>query len=145
MKVESILDAKGRRVETVPPDAQLQMVVHKLISLGIGSLVVSDDGRKFQGMVSERDVVRGLNRHGAQVLELRAKDVMTRSSPTCSAGDTLQHVMALMTRSRHRHVPVLDEKGELDGILSIGDVVKHRLEEMELETNVLRQAYLLRR
>jgi CBS domain-containing protein len=145
MKVEVILKAKGRGVETTAPDADLRLVVHKLSSLGIGALVVSADGRTVDGTISERDVVRGLNKHGGSVLALRARDVMSRNPPTCSPNDVLQHVMAQMTRTRHRHVPVVDENGELCGIVSIGDVVKHRLDEMELETNVLRDAYIARR
>jgi CBS domain-containing protein len=145
MKVESILETKGRKVETIPPEAELPLVIHKLVSLGIGSLVVSQDGRKVQGLVSERDIVRAVNRHGERSLDLQAKDVMVRNGPTCSAQNTVQHVMALMTRTRHRHLPVLDDAGNLDGMVSLGDVVKRRLEEMELETSVLRDAYLARR
>ena len=109
--------------------------------MGIGALVVSADDRTVKGTISERDVVRGLNKHGAAVLDLRAADVMSRNPPTCSSGDSLQHVMAEMTRTRHRHVPDLDDEGNLCGIVSIGDVVKYRLDEMELETSVLRDAY----
>ena len=145
MRVESILKVKGREVHTTTPDADLRFVIHKLTSLGLGALVVSSDGRTVHGTISERDVVRGLNRHGDRVLDLRAADVMSQSAPTCSPNDLLQDVMAEMTRTRHRHVPVLDENGELCGLVSIGDVVKHRLDEMELETNVLRDAYITRR
>lgn len=145
MRVEAILKAKGRRVETTTPEADLRLVVHKLSSLGIGALVVSADGRTANGTISERDIVRGLSKHGGSLLDLRARDVMSRNPPTCSPNDLLQHVMAQMTRTRHRHVPVVDENGELCGIVSIGDVVKHRLDEMELETSVLRDAYIARR
>ena len=145
MKVESILKAKGREVQTVTPDADLRLVAHKLASLGIGSLVVSADGRTVVGMISERDVVRGLNKHGERLLELRAKDVLSRTYPTCTPEDTLVNVMEQMTRTRHRHMPVLDAQGHLCGLVSIGDVVKHRLDEMELEREVLRDAYVLRR
>ncbi len=145
MKVESILKVKGRDVETTTPDADLRLVVHKLSSLGIGAVVVSRDGRRVIGTISERDIVRGLGKHGADVLGLRAKDVMSRNAPTCASNDLLRDVMTKMTRSRHRHLPVLDEHGELCGIVSIGDVVKHRLDEMELETTVLRDAYIVHR
>ena len=145
MKVEAILKAKGRVVQTTTPEADLRLVVHKLSSLGIGALVVSPDGRTVKGTISERDIVRGLNKHGGSVLELRATDVMTPNPPTCSPEDLLQQVMADMTRTRHRHVPVVDEDGSLCGIVSIGDVVKYRLDEMELETSVLRDAYIARR
>ncbi|MDQ3979634.1 MAG: CBS domain-containing protein [Actinomycetota bacterium] len=145
MKVESILKAKGPEVETTTPDTQVRLVVHRLSALGIGALVVSPDGRTLLGTISERDIVRGLNKHGAALLDLSVSDVMSRRAPTCSPNDLLQDVMADMTRTRHRHVPVLDEAGVLCGIVSIGDLVKHRLEEMELETNVLRDAYIARR
>lgn len=144
MKVESILKAKGPAVETTAPDADLQLVLHKLATLGMGSLVVSRDGRKLEGVISERDIVRALNRHGPRFFDLRVKDVMSSNGPTCSPDDTLGHVMALMTRTRHRHVPVIDGGG-LCGIVSIGDVVKHRLGEMEMERDVLRDAYTARR
>lgn len=145
MKVEAILKTKGHEVETTTPDADVRLVVHKLSSLGIGALVVSPDGRTVNGTISERDIVRALNKHGGTLLNLKASDVMSRNSPTCSPNDLLQHVMAEMTRSRHRHVPVVDENGDLCGIVSIGDVVKHRLDEMELETGVMRDAYIARR
>jgi CBS domain-containing protein len=145
MKVESILKAKGPEVETTTPDTQVRLVVHRLSAQGIGALVVSPDGRTVLGTISERDIVRGLNKHGAALLDLSVSDVMSRRAPTCSPNDLLQDVMADMTRTRHRHVPVLDEAGVLCGIVSIGDLVKHRLEEMELETNVLRDAYIARR
>jgi CBS domain-containing protein len=145
MKVESILKAKGRGVETTTPDTDLRLVVHKLSSLGIGALVVSPDGRTVKGTISERDIVRGLNKHGAALLDLRASDVMSRGAPSCSPDDSLPQVMAEMTRTRHRHLPVVDANGVLCGIVSIGDVIKYRLDEMELETNVLRDAYIARR
>jgi CBS domain-containing protein len=145
MKVESILQAKGRSVETISPDADLRLVVHKLASRGIGSLIVSVDGRHVDGIISERDVVRGLNRHGQRFLEQRARDVMSRNPPTCSRGQSLQDVMEVMTRTRHRHLPVVESDGSLSGIISIGDVVKHRLGEMELEREVLRDAYVAHR
>jgi CBS domain-containing protein len=144
MKVESILKAKGRQVETASPDADLRLVVHKLSSLGIGALVVTADGQTVAGTISERDIVRGVNKHGAGLLDLRARDVMSRNAPTCLESDSLPHVMAEMTRTRHRHLPVLDDQGHLCGIVSIGDVVKYRLDEMELQTNVLRDAYIAR-
>ena len=142
MEVASILKAKGAHVESVRPDADVRLVLHKLATLGIGSLVVSGDGNRVEGTISERDVVCGLNRHGASLLDMRAREVMTRNGPTCSPNDTLGQVMAVMTRTRHRHLPVVDADGTLCGIVSIGDVVKHRLGEIELERDVLRDAYV---
>jgi CBS domain-containing protein len=144
MKVEDILKAKGREVETASPDADLRLVVHKLSSMVIGALVVTADGRTVVGTISERDLVRGINKHGAGLLDRRARDVMSRNAPTCLSSDSLTHVMAVMTRTRHRHLPVLDENGYLCGIVSIGDVVKYRLDEMEMEASVLRDAYMAR-
>ncbi len=144
MKVEGILKAKGREVETIPPDASVRLVLHKLSTLGIGALVVSGDDQEVLGTVSERDIVRALNRYGERMLELRVADVMSRGVPVCTPDQSLLDLMADMTRSRHRHVPVV-EGGRLYGIVSIGDVVKHRLEEMELEVNVLRERYIASR
>jgi CBS domain-containing protein len=143
MKVEEILRAKGAEVETIRPEAKVLMAVHRMRMQNVGALVVSRDG-KVEGVLSERDVVRGLTRHGADLLEMSVVAVMSRPVPVCSPGDSIVTVMAQMTRTRNRHVPVVDADGQLCGIVSVGDVVKHRLEEMELETNVLRDAYLTR-
>ena len=143
MRVTEILQAKGRHVETIRPDAKVIMAVHRLRMQNVGALVVSRDGERVEGVLSERDVVRGLARHGADLLDMSVVAVMTRGVPICAPGDLLPTVMAQMTRTRNRHVPVVED-GRLCGIVSIGDVVKHRLEEMELETNVLRDAYLTR-
>ena len=143
MRVEGILRAKGRDVETIRPDAKVLMAVHRMRMQNVGALVVSRDG-KVEGILAERDVVRGLTRHGPDLLEMSVVAVMSRPVPVCSPEDSLVTVMGQMTRTRNRHVPVVDAGGTLCGIVSIGDVVKHRLEEMELETNVLRDAYLAR-
>jgi CBS domain-containing protein len=141
MRVAGILEAKGRDVETVSPDSDLQLVMHRMAARRIGALVVTT-GSRVEGTISERDIVRALAKHGGRVLDLRVREVMSRNGPTCSPDDTLQHVMGEMTRTRHRHLPVVDGSGDLCGLVSIGDVVKHRLSEMELETRVLRDAYL---
>ncbi|MGH9189986.1 MAG: CBS domain-containing protein [Acidimicrobiales bacterium] len=141
MKVENLLRAKGEDVETASPDDRVVTAIHRLTTKGIGALVVSADGHHLQGVFSERDIVRGLTKHGAVALDMRVRDLMSRGGPVCSPSDSLKRVMAEMTRTRHRHLPVVDG-GRLCGIVSIGDVVKHRLEEMELEASVLRDAYL---
>ena len=143
MRVGDLLGNKGSDVETIRPDAKVLMAVHRMRMENVGALVVSRDGVKVDGVLSERDVVRGLTRHGTDLLEMGVVAVMSRNVPTCSPDDPLSAVMAQMTRTRNRHVPVVDA-GALCGILSVGDVVKHRLEEMELETSVLRDAYLTR-
>lgn len=142
MKIESILKAKGDKVETVRPETSAVMAIHKLSSLGIGALVVSADGEKIGGMISERDVVRAVAHHGARVVELPVTDIMSKTFPVCSPADPITAVMAVMTRTRNRHIPVVAD-GRLCGLVSIGDLVKNRLDEMELEANVLRDAYIL--
>lgn len=144
MKVKDILRGKGAEVETIRPDAKILMAVHRMKMQNVGALVVSRDGEKVDGVLSERDVVRGLTAHGAGLVEMSVVAVMSRSVPTCGPDDLLTSVMSKMTRTRNRHVPVVDSEGRLCGIVSVGDVVKHRLEEMELETNVLRDKYLTR-
>jgi CBS domain-containing protein len=141
MRVSSILKAKGTHVETTRPDTTLFSVVWALKTKGIGALVVSEDGATPLGVVSERDIVRGLTEHGPQLLGLPVSRVMTSPVITCAPEDTVTALMARMTRRRIRHLPVL-EGGRLRGIVSIGDVVKHRLDELELEANVLREALM---
>ncbi len=143
MKVKDVLRLKGAQVETIRPDSTMQVAVHRMTMQNIGALVVSRDGQGVQGVLSERDVVRGLTRHGAGLLEVVVAVVMSRNVPICAPDDSLATVMSQMTRTRNRHVPVLDQ-GRLCGLVSIGDVVKHRLQDMELETKVLRDAYLAR-
>jgi CBS domain-containing protein len=141
VNVEGILRAKGGSVETIAPGADMVLAVHKLATLRIGALVVVE-GDRVKGTISERDIVRGLNRDGIRALDMKVRDVMVSNPPVCSPTDTLRRIMTEMTRTRHRHLPVVNENGELCGLISIGDVVKHRLEEMELEAAVLRDAYL---
>ena len=143
MKVADILHRKGREVETIRPDAKVLMAVHRMRMQNVGALVVSRDGLRVEGVLSERDVVRGLTRHGADLIDMSVVAVMSRGVPVCSPDDLLTVVMNQMTRTRNRHVPVVED-GLLCGIVSVGDVVKHRLEEMELERSVLRDAYLSR-
>jgi CBS domain-containing protein len=141
MRIANILDAKGHDVETTSPHDTVASVVHRLAALNIGALVVASDRASVDGVISEREVTRGLVKFGAEILNRRVSEVMTRATPVCLPDDTVKDVMATMTRSRYRHVPVV-ERGRLCGIVSIGDLVKHRLDEIELEANVLRDAYL---
>lgn len=143
MKVEDILRLKGMQVETIGPDSKMLVAVHRMTMMNIGALVVSGGGQRVEGVLSERDVVRGLTRHGDGLLEMAIAAVMSRRVPTCGPDDSVATVMSQMTRTRNRHLPVVDN-GRLCGIVSIGDIVKHRLEDMELETRVLRDAYLNR-
>ena len=137
MKVETMLAAKGDKVVTLRPDATVATVIRMLKLEGIGALVVSEDGEKILGIISERDVVRALVDHGGEVLKVRVAELMTRSVKTCTPDANIKDVMDEMTRSRVRHLPVVRD-GKLCGIISIGDVVKNRLEELETETSVLR-------
>ena len=141
MRVADILRLKGGDVEVIRPEAKVLLAVHRLRMQNVGALVVTRDGARVEGVLCERDIVRGLARHGAELLDMSVVAVMSRSVPVCSPEDSVAHVMQVMTRTRNRHVPVVDG-GRLCGIVSIGDVVKHRLEDMELEANVLRDAYL---
>jgi CBS domain-containing protein len=143
MKVEQILADKGSGVEWISPVATIERAAQRLHASHIGALVVSTDGQRFSGLLSERDIVYGLARHGRTLFEMHVADLMHRSTPTCAPDDTVQHVMKVMTRSRVRHVPVLDH-GEVRGIVSIGDVVKNRLDENEREVAILRDVYLAR-
>jgi CBS domain-containing protein len=141
MKVESILKSKGNRVVTMRPEASIATVVHRLKIERIGAVVISSDGATVAGILSERDVLHGLAEHGAEVLRMKADDLMTREVVTCAPGDGLRQIMGKMTSRRIRHLPVLEE-GRLCGMISIGDVVKSRVEEVELEATVLRDAYI---
>lgn len=143
MKIADILDAKGRTVHTIVPWLTVAQIVERLRNEGVGALVVCDENQAIRGIVSERDVVLGLAKHGAAVLALTAADLMTRTVRTCEPDETVARAMAQMTAGRHRHLPVV-ARGALVGIVSIGDLVKHRVREMELETGVLRDAVIAR-
>lgn len=144
MKIENILAAKGRTVETIAPHAPVTTAIDRLARAGIGALVVSSDGETVLGLIAERDVVLALSRHGAAALALSVSDVMSTAFSTATADAPLADVMVEMTSRRRRHLPVL-EGGKLVGIVSVGDLVKNRLNELELETNVLRDAYVAQR
>jgi len=144
VRVEHVLRAKGPDVETIRPDAKVLIAVHRMRMQNVGALVVTRDGERVEGVLSERDVGRGLTRHGGDLLEMSVVAIMSRTVPVCSPGDSLVHVMEQMTRTRHRHVPVVDGNGHLCGIVSIGDVIKQRLDDMELEADILRDVFLTR-
>ena len=137
MTVATILESKGDRVATTRPDATVETVAHRLRIEGIGALVVSEDGRRVAGIISERDIVRGLAEHGSEALTMPVSALMTAGVTTCMPETTVNQVMSRMTRGRIRHLPVTVD-GRLVGIVSIGDVVKHRLDEMETEVQTLR-------
>jgi CBS domain-containing protein len=137
MTVKAILSAKGGDVITIDPTTNVAAAAKLLAERKIGALVVTGPDRRVVGIVSERDIVQELAAHGAAALDLPLTDVMTRKVMTCSAADTISSVMERMTDGKFRHLPVV-EQGRLAGIISIGDVVKHRLHEMEREQSALR-------
>lgn len=137
MNVESILRTKGRGVATIGPDETVGAALDVLISRNIGALVVSKDGESVDGIISERDVVHALAERGADLLSLKIAEVMTQPVVTCDPADSIEQLMAEMTNRRFRHFPVVQD-GRLCGIVSIGDVVKSRLDEVEYEARSLR-------
>lgn len=140
MKVDVVLAAKGREVATIDPAATLATAAQRLRLEGIGALVVLEAGH-LAGIVSERDIVHAFAAHRAETTKIKVADVMTRNVVSCRPEDSLTRILGLMTRHRVRHLPVL-EGGRLSGLISIGDAVKHRLDELELEAAVLRDAYI---
>ena len=137
MTVKAILAAKGGDVVTIEPNASLEQAAKILAERRIGALVVTGPEQRVVGIVSERDIVSTLAAHGSQALGVPLTTIMTRKVTTCSPSDTISTIMERMTAGKFRHVPVV-EQGRLTGIVSIGDVVKHRLQEMESEQNALR-------
>ena len=138
MHVESILRNKGRNVATIAPEARIATAVALLRRHAIGALVVSCDGVAVDGILSERDIVIALADHGAATLDLAVRDLMSREVITCKPGDAVADLAALMTERRIRHLPVID-RGALAGIVSIGDVVKQRIDEVEGEASSMRE------
>ena len=141
MFVSDILLQKGGLVFTVRPGTSVAQLSQQLSTRRIGSVLVLDGEGSVAGIVSERDLVRALASHGAKAMELEARQVMTRDVITCDPDDSIDQVMQTMTRGRFRHLPVV-RHGELLGLVSIGDVVKARLEETKHETEALK-AYIV--
>lgn len=137
MKVAAILEQKGGGVISVRPTETIETFAHRLRMAKIGAMVVLGEGGTLEGIISERDVVHGLAEHGGQCLGMTVADLMTRRVVTCTPEDNIARIARLMTENRIRHLPVADG-GRVIAMVSLGDVVKHRLEEMSLEANVLR-------
>ena len=137
MNVETILRHKGDWVATIRPDATIAEAVDILNRERIGALVVSDDGGSVDGLLSERDIVTALAEHGDDLMSCGVDEVMSRTVVTCDPGDSAGDLMAEMTSRRIRHFPVV-AGGQLCGIVSIGDLVKSRLDEVEFEASSLR-------
>ena len=137
MNVHTILRNKGRSVVTIHPDATIERAIGVLRQRGIGALVVSDDGENVAGILSERDIVEALGRYGSELLAVSVAEVMTCPVVTCEPEDSVAELMAEMTTRRIRHFPVV-EGGRLIGIVSIGDLVKNRLDQIEYEALSMR-------
>ena len=137
MKVADILKVKGSDVISVKPSDTVRDVAHKLMQSKVGWLSPTRLRSSLDGIISERDIARAVGSHHRDIGILHASDLMTRSVITCGPGDTIRDVAKLMTENRIRHVPVSDGT-RLIGLVSIGDILKHRLDEVMLETRVLR-------
>jgi CBS domain-containing protein len=140
MSIQSILDRNGGDVITIRPTETVRSAADRMRARSIAALVVTS-GDAIRGLISERDIVHAISHHGEQALAMAVIDIVPHTTFTVAPGDTVRHAMSLMTNQRVRHLPVLAD-GKLVGIVSIGDVVKHRLEELETESNVLRDAYI---
>lgn len=136
MTVRAILDAKGRQVVSIGADAKLSSAVKTLSERRIGALLVMAGG-KIEGILSERDIVRELGARGPHVLDEPVRTVMTAKVMTCRRSDTVAWLMEQMTEGKFRHLPVVED-GQVVGLISIGDVVKHRVMEYETEQEAMR-------
>ena len=139
MNVEYILARKGREVKTVRPNVSLGDALQRLRAERIGALVVSETGADLVGILADRDILDAIADHGTDVLGESVGSAMTAKVFTCSRDDRVSAIMALMTDRRIRHVPVVEGDGRLCGMISIGDVVKQRLDEIEGEAAALRE------
>lgn len=144
MSVSEILHKKGSKVINVPPTTSVMEAVTRMSRERVGALVVSSDGRSVEGIISERDVLNALASKGAALMNHAVADFMTRRVEICGPEDDTKEIMAIMTQRRFRHMPVVDQNG-LCGMISIGDIVKQRLEEAVIETNVAREALIFSR
>jgi CBS domain-containing protein len=138
MRVAEILKTKGGKVLMITPDTTMAEFAKRITSESVGALLVSTDNASVDGIISERDLARGIAASGPSVLAKPVSHYMTRAVVVCEPTDKVSEVAATMTRQRFRHIPVIDA-GRIVGFISIGDVLKARLEEMDLESKVLRE------
>jgi CBS domain-containing protein len=138
MNVASMLKSKGRSVVSASAETTVLEIARMLRENRVGCVVIVDGGGKLAGIVSERDVVRAIGADGAAMLDQPVSRCMTREVVTCRECDTIEELMAAMTAHRFRHMPVV-ERGKLIGLISIGDVVKMRIAETEMETAAMRE------
>jgi CBS domain-containing protein len=139
MRIADVLKTKGAAVSTITPDMTINELLATLVARNVGAMVVVSSAG-LVGIVSERDVVRKLHEHGAGLLDLPVSDIMTTRVITCAPADSVDSLSGLMTTNRVRHVPVMED-GRLVGIVSIGDVVKTRMEELQVQHEQL-EAYI---
>lgn len=137
MHVKSILEGKGSEVFTLTPQGSIADAARSLAQHKVGALVVSDDSKKILGILSERDIVKAVATDGSAALDKTVDDLMTRKVTTCAEESTVSELMSLMTEGRFRHLPV-EKDGKLIGIISIGDVVKRRIAEVEREAEEIK-------
>lgn len=137
MTIGQILKTKPHGVSTARPDDSVQEIATRLAQRRIGAIVIVGEGGRVAGIISERDIIRLIAEHGVRALSMRASEGMTRDVVTCSRSSTLDEIMTTMTVGRFRHLPVIED-GALVGIISIGDVVKHRVAEVEHEAIAMR-------
>jgi len=138
MTVQRILNNKGIAVPTILPDATIVDVIARLEAEDSGALVISSDGKSIEGIISERDVVRGLRQFGTDVMAKKVTELMTEKVFTCSANDRVAGVMAMMDDKKIRHVPVAHH-GNLAGMVSVRDIIKLRLDEVQAEADAMRE------
>ena len=136
MRISDLLRRKGNLVVTIKPEQSVTDLLDLLAEYKVGALVVSADGNVVEGIVSERDIVRRLQEIGPDLLQAPVRDIMTAQVQVSSPDTDLDELMRVMTTGRFRHVPVI-ESGQLVGIISIGDVVKHRIDELQSERDQL--------
>lgn len=136
MKIDQLIS--GKKVETISPNANMQDLVNFLETHGVGALVVSSDGKTIEGIVSERDVVRAMPGKLDLLINMRVRDIMTVDVITCRSDAKVSDLMNIMTERRIRHIPVVDEEGKAISIVSMGDVVKAHISELDSERQALR-------
>jgi CBS domain-containing protein len=139
MSIQSILDRNRAEVVTIGPTDTLKSAADQMRAHNIAALIVKSGAAV--GLISDREIVHAVSRNGERALHMAVREIVTRPTITIAPDDTLKRAMSLMTHHRVRHLPVI-ANGKLVGIVSIGDVVKHRLEDLETESNVLRDAYM---
>ncbi|MBL8881476.1 MAG: CBS domain-containing protein [Hyphomicrobium sp.] len=137
MIIANILKVKGRSVTTARPDDTVQEIADRLAQRKIGAIVIVGGGGSVTGIISERDLIRVIAQRGADALSMPVSEVMTREVVVCGEATSVDDIMEMMTNGRFRHLPVVEE-GRLVGIVSIGDIVKHHIAEVELEVSAMR-------